>query len=302
LTGRRSDGKVDVLAATSTTDHLTAGRAALARGAWERARASFDAALALDASAGAWEGRSWAAWWLDDVATCLAARERAYRRYRAGRDPRGAARMALWLGDDHLEFRGEAAVANGWFQRAARLLEGLEPSPEHGWLAVFRAHLALNAHDLAEAQQLGGAARDLGSRPGEVDLEMFGLATEGLAEHNPEWGALADALERHAGPEAGAMMRSPFPDWDAAELRELVTSAGFDHVRVNTVVASARYPSPEDLVRWEAASSPLAGPLGALAPERREALIGEVAAALRDHTDDGVVFPQETHVVLARRP
>ena len=36
---------------------------------------------------------------------------------------------------------------------------------------------------------------------------------------------------RHAGPEAGAMMRAPFPDWDAAELRALVTSAGFHDVR-----------------------------------------------------------------------
>lgn len=97
------------------------------------------------------------------------------------------------------------------------------------------------------------------------------------------------------------MMRSPFPDWDAAELRELVTSAGFDDVRVRIVVASARYPSPGELVRWEAASSPLAGPLGALDADRRAALIGDVTAAVRERIDDdGVVFPQETHVVLAR--
>ena len=66
--------------------------------------------------------------------------------------------------------------------------------------------------------------------------------------HNAGWGALADALARHAGPEAGAMMRAPFPDWDAAELRELVTSAGFHDVRLRIVVASARYPSPAELV------------------------------------------------------
>jgi ubiquinone/menaquinone biosynthesis C-methylase UbiE len=121
-------------------------------------------------------------------------------------------------------------------------------------------------------------------------------------EHNPGWGALADALERHAGAEAGAMMRSPFPDWESTVLHELASGAGFEDVRVSTVVASARYPSPAELVRWEAASSPLAGPLGALEPERREALIADVAAALREQTgDDGVVFPQETHVVLARR-
>jgi LuxR family maltose regulon positive regulatory protein len=169
-----------VATATSARHHLHAGRAALARGDWEQARASFDAALAVDESAEAWEGRSWAAWWLDDVALCLDARERAYRTYRAGGDGRGAARTALWIGDDHLEFRGEAAIANGWFQRAERILDELEPAPEHGWLAVFRAHLLLG-HDPVAAQRLGAQARELGAGLGVVDLEMFGLATEGLA-------------------------------------------------------------------------------------------------------------------------
>ena len=179
--------------ATPARDHLDAGRAALARGAWEQARESFDAALELDDSAQAWEGRSWAAWWLDDVALCLEGRERAYRAYRADGDGRGAARMALWVGDDHLEFRGEAAVANGWFQRAERILEGLEPCPEHGWLAAFRAHLVLG-HDPVEAQRLGAQAREVGAGLSVVDLEMFGLATEGLALVNQ--GEVGDGMRR----------------------------------------------------------------------------------------------------------
>jgi DNA-binding NarL/FixJ family response regulator len=164
----------------TATDHLDAGREALARGAWEQAQAAFDAALVLERSAAAWEGRSWAAWWLDDVALCLEARERSYELYRGDGDLRGAARMALWIGDDHLEFHGAASVANGWFQRAERILGGLDPAPEHGWLATFRAHLVLG-DDPAEAQQLGARARRLGADLGVVDLEMFGLATEGLA-------------------------------------------------------------------------------------------------------------------------
>ena len=58
---------------------LRAGRAALARGAWAEARASFEAALAEEETAEALEGLSWAAWWLDDVDACFDARERAYR-------------------------------------------------------------------------------------------------------------------------------------------------------------------------------------------------------------------------------
>lgn len=121
--------------------------------------------------------------------------------------------------------------------------------------------------------------------------------------YNRGWGVtLADVLERHAGPDAGAMMRSPFPEGDAADLRELVTGAGFDDVRVRIVITTARYPSPAELVRREAASSPLAGPIGALEEDAREALIGDFAAAIRPYIDDaGVTFPGETYVALARR-
>ena len=165
---------------TSVPHQLHLGYEALARGAWEQARASFDAALAQGRSAEAWEGRSWAAWWVDDVQRCLDARERAYRMYRSAGDLRGAARMALWIGDDHLEFLGAAPIAHGWFQRAERILERLEPCPEHGWLDAFRAQRALRRDPVA-AEALGARARELGAALGDVDLELLGLATEGLA-------------------------------------------------------------------------------------------------------------------------
>ena len=144
---RREAGMGRVTDVGSAHGHSRAGRAALARGAWAEARASFEAALAEEETAEALEGLSWAAWWLDDVDACFDARERAYRRYRADGDLRGAARMALWLSDDYAEFRRQEAVSGGWFQRAARLLAELPPAPEHGWLAVFEAHVTLAAGD-----------------------------------------------------------------------------------------------------------------------------------------------------------
>jgi LuxR family maltose regulon positive regulatory protein len=167
--------------ATSVADAAGAGRAALSRGDWAEAEARFSEALADGETGEALEGLSWAHWWVEDVAACLEARERAYRLYRKTGDMRGAARMALWLSDDHVQFRGEVAVASGWSQRAARILEDLEPSPEHGWLTVFMAFEALSAHDTAEAKRLAAEARDLGRRLGVVGLEMFALATEGSA-------------------------------------------------------------------------------------------------------------------------
>lgn len=158
-----------------------AGWDALARGAWDEARARFETARDRGDDAETLEGMSWAAWWLEDVDTCIDARERAYRAYRDAGDDRGAARIALWLADDYADLRDEPAVAEGWFSRAARLLADLAPCPEHGWLAVFEAHRALGRGELDVALQRAADAAEAGSRHGLVDLEMFGVATEGVA-------------------------------------------------------------------------------------------------------------------------
>ena len=121
-------------------------------------------------------------------------------------------------------------------------------------------------------------------------------------EHNPGYRLLAEALERHVGADAGSMMRSPFSSLSADELRALITGSGFRDVRILLGIAPVRYPSVEELVRWEGASSPLAGPIGALTDDVRAALIRDVGEALRTYTDDdGVVFPTETYLVVARR-
>jgi hypothetical protein len=77
-----------------------------------------------------------AAWWLDDGELTIESRERAYRLYRERGDAAGAARMAIWLAWDYLAFRGEPVVARGWLQRAHRLLDGLDPVPEHPSLST----------------------------------------------------------------------------------------------------------------------------------------------------------------------
>ena len=158
-----------------------AGWEALAEGAWQRARSRFDTALSQHDDADALEGLSWAAWWLEDTDTCIDARERAYRAYRDAGDDRAAARMALWLSDDHADLRGEPAVAEGWFSRAARLAADLEPCPEQGWLAVFEAHDALARDALDLARRRAADAAEIGRQHGQVDLEMFAVATSGIA-------------------------------------------------------------------------------------------------------------------------
>ena len=163
---------------SSTT---SAGWDALSRRDWRDAWGCFAAAAEQGEDAEALEGLSWAAWWLDDVDACIDARERAYRAYRDAGADRAAARMALWLADDHADLRGEPAVAEGWLGRAARLVADLEPCPEQGWLAVFTAHHALADGDPEVALHHAREAVDVGRRHGRVDLEMFAVATEGVA-------------------------------------------------------------------------------------------------------------------------
>lgn len=158
-----------------------AGWDALERWEWGQARDRFSTALDQGGTAESLEGLSWAAWWLDEVDTCIDARERAYLAFRDAGDDRAAARMALWLADDHADLRGEPAVAEGWFGRAARLLAHLDPCPEQGWLAAFAAHSALEQGDVEVALHRAGEAADAGRRHEQVDLEMFAIATEGAA-------------------------------------------------------------------------------------------------------------------------
>lgn len=146
------------------------------------------------------------------------------------------------------------------------------------------------------------------SEPLQALREMRRVLTEGgraalsvcrPIAFSPAYVTLAGALDRYAGPDAGAMMRSPFCRWSAGELKTMLGGAGFRHVHVRIEVASLRYPSPGEFLRREAASSPLAGLVGAVDVTRRAELIRELESALADHADDdGVVCGVESYVAL----
>ena len=164
---------------TSRDDKTRDGWTALSEASWEEARALFEDELKIGDSPEVFEGLSWAAWWLDDAHTVFEARERAYRLYKQGGDRAGAARMATWLAADHLDFHGAMAVASGWLRRAERLLESLDPSPEHGWLAFHDGYIASISGDTAKAEELGLRAAQAGRQFNVPDLEMLGLALQG---------------------------------------------------------------------------------------------------------------------------
>jgi len=185
---------VDGAASAEVNAGLTAGSAALARGEWEAAYQAFEAVLRIEDRPHAQEGLGLAAWWLDLADVVFDARERAYRGYRECGDPLSAARVAVWLAWDTAAFRGEQAVANGWLQRARRLLDGQPDAPEHAWLASRAGIWALlDEGDPHEARRLAAETVRVGQATGAVDYEMLGRAVHGFAQVTA--GAVAEGLQ-----------------------------------------------------------------------------------------------------------
>ena len=129
----------------------------------------------------------------------------------------------------------------------------------------------------------------------------LGLATWRPMQHAPGFAALAEALGRHVGPEAAALMQAPFSLGDAEELRALVGGAGFREVEIRPAAKTLRFPSVDEFVQRYVAGSPLAGPVGRADDRARAALLGEVRDQLRAHlSPDGLAFPIENHLTVAR--
>ncbi len=111
---------------------------------------------------------------------------------------------------------------------------------------------------------------------------------------------LAEALERHVGPETASTMRAPFSLPDAEELRGLIIRAGFSEVTISSAVKNLQFPSHEEFVRRYVSGSPLAGPFAQLREDTRNALLDDIRRGLRDYENDGgVAFPIEAHLAAA---
>lgn len=120
-------------------------------------------------------------------------------------------------------------------------------------------------------------------------------------DQHPVYAILVDALDRHAGAEAAAMMASPFRLDDGELLRREAEEAGLRDVSVHLSIGHERFPSVADMVRQEAASSPLAGALADLDDHRWETLVVDLEGALAPWCDDaGITFHNETHLVVGR--
>jgi SAM-dependent methyltransferase len=130
------------------------------------------------------------------------------------------------------------------------------------------------------------------------------LSVFGPLAHNPAPQALAEVLERHLGPHASTIKRAEHDLDDPAELDDLVAGAGFAEVSIETTTQQIRFPSPREYVRIQFAATPLATLMQEMPSKQQaalaEAVIAEVSEALRPYTgDDGLVFPQQCHILSA---
>jgi LuxR family transcriptional regulator, maltose regulon positive regulatory protein len=163
-------------------DNLSTGHAALERGDWRAARDCFAQAVQHAEEPEALEGLGFALWWLHDAQPLFETREHAYRLYHERGDKRGAARMATLLALDYYLFRGEQALVNGWFGVAHRLLEELDPCPEHAIILVWQGYVVLmTENDVEAVRELSSRATELARELGVADFEVLARALNGLA-------------------------------------------------------------------------------------------------------------------------
>lgn len=179
---------------------LDRARAAYRRGAWSEAIAALRAVDDLEGLSGA-DLQRWAhaAQCMGHPDEALPVLERAVAAHAARGEPLRAAWAAILSAHLHLEW-SEAALANGWLHRAARLLEGQPAGREQGYIDLMRARMALLGNRLDEVLAHGESARKAGRACGDADLESIALVHVG--EANLYLGRVAAGLD--ALDEAGA--------------------------------------------------------------------------------------------------
>ncbi|MEM7111388.1 MAG: methyltransferase domain-containing protein [Chloroflexota bacterium] len=128
----------------------------------------------------------------------------------------------------------------------------------------------------------------------------FALNVSRSLAHNIYIRTLANALERHLDRAAGDSMRAPCHFGEAAPLRELMNTAGFQNSKVYISILTIRHPAPAEFITGQLAATPVASQIDALPETQRTALIQDICDNLLPYTDDsGLAVPYEIHIAVA---
>lgn len=144
---------------------LARAREAVSRGEWQQAyallRATDTRSPLRGPDLGLLADMAYAAGHFD---VTIATWERAYAESLQAGDRIGAAGAAVRVAMHLLIDTGLMAPVRGWAKRVARLLEGMDATPIHPWLAVVRSYERLLSGDFPEARQWAAAAVAAGDR------------------------------------------------------------------------------------------------------------------------------------------
>jgi ubiquinone/menaquinone biosynthesis C-methylase UbiE len=118
----------------------------------------------------------------------------------------------------------------------------------------------------------------------------------------PIFAILEEALARHLGPETAAFVRAVFSLHDEAEVRDLISSAGFEGVKARSAVKALRLPAAKDFLWQYVHSTPLAVAASQLDDAGRTALEDEVVAEWQPFAENGsVILDLGVTVATARK-
>jgi ATP/maltotriose-dependent transcriptional regulator MalT len=158
------------------SDHVSAGQFALANAKWLEAKEQFENALKESDSPEAHDGLGLALWWLNDISTSHEQRTFAYLGYKTNGNLSKAARLAAWLAREQVFLRANVSAMNGWFARAFRLLDEIDPCAEGGWVKIYHASMTASPDGQEKAAK---ESIEIAREYQELDLEAFSLAVLG---------------------------------------------------------------------------------------------------------------------------
>ena len=162
-----------------TADPLAAGRAALARHAWQEA---FDRLSAADRlgllGADDLEALATASFFAAKADLELEASERAFTRHEADGNQIRAAYLAAAIARTY-GHQGKAAIARAWQRRAERLIGADGDTYAHGYLALAASESAASQGHLDTALSLAERAIEIGANAADPDLTAFAQSNLG---------------------------------------------------------------------------------------------------------------------------
>jgi class 3 adenylate cyclase len=195
--------------AEALEDRLATGRDAVARRAWPEAYEALSGAIVSgELQPEDLELLAKSAWWVGRQNEAIEARERAYATYVDRGDAHAAAFTALTLRRQYA-MKLAGSVAQGWLNRAERLLEHEAESVPHGYLALAHGQLAWSRGELDHALDHIDRGLEIAIRFEDPSLRSWGsmyrgMVLVGLGRVDEGWALLEDVSAAAVGNELGA--------------------------------------------------------------------------------------------------